>query len=93
MVLAHYRQRLPHRAFGSERNRIADHPALETFDTVDFLHLPLNSEILVDDTNPSLTRHRNRHGGLSDRVHRRADDRDVEGNRTRQARTYVHLSW
>ena len=70
----HVRQR----RFGRAGDRVGDHARLGPLHQVDLLGLVLDGEVAVEHADAALARHRDRHPGLGDRVHRRRDDRDAE---------------
>ena len=75
-----------------ERDRVHDHAALRSLDAIDFRRLFLDAEILVDDADAALLRDRNRQPVLGHRVHRRAQERDVQLNAPGERRADVHLA-
>lgn len=56
----------------------ADDPVQVIFDLADFVGLTLDGEILVDYADAAETGHRDRHVALGNRIHRRADERNIE---------------
>jgi hypothetical protein len=91
-IAAHQLQRLEDAGVGGERDRVDDHPALRALDAIDLGCLLLDREVLVDDAEPALLRHRDGHLGLGDGVHRRAQQRHVEADVTREVGADVDLS-
>ena len=67
----HQRDRFAQCPFRGERNRIEDHPALGSLDTIDFGGLPVDRHVLVNDADSTRPGHRHRHFGFGDGVHRR----------------------
>ncbi len=79
-IAAHQVERLADPRLRTERDRIDDHPALGSLDAIDFGSLLVDRKILVDDAEPTMLGHRDRHLRLSDCVHRRAEQRDVQSD-------------
>ena len=84
-VLRHQAVGVADRGGGRERDRIDDHARFRTLDLAHHLGLRVHPQLLVDDADAALARHRDRHVGLGDRVHRRRDQRDVERDVAREA--------
>ena len=74
-ILLHQVERFVDPVGGGERDRVDDHPALRPLHAIDFRRLLLDRQVLVDDAEPALLRHRDRQARLGDGVHRRADQR------------------
>ena len=72
-VLLHQIERFEDPMGGGERDRIDDHAALRPLDPIDLRRLLLDRQVLVDDAEAALLRHRDRQPRLGDGVHRRAD--------------------
>ena len=79
-VLLHQLERFEDPVGGGEGDRVDDHPALGPLDAIDFRRLLLDRQVLVDDADAALLRHRDRQPRLGDGVHRRAGDRDVQAD-------------
>jgi hypothetical protein len=71
---------------GRQRHRLDDHPRLGALDLVDLSDLVLDREVAVEDPEPALARERDRQPSLGDRVHRRREDRNLEGDLAGQER-------
>ena len=71
------------RRVGRRRHRIRDHARLAALDPVDHVGLVGDREVSMQDADAALTRHRDGHAGLGDRVHRgrqqRRRDPDAAG--------------
>ncbi len=78
LVLAHYAERLPQRLARPHRDRPDDHPALRALHLFDLARLVGDRQILVHDPDAPFARDGDRGPRLGDRVHRRAEQRDVE---------------
>ena len=72
-----------------ERDRVDDHPALGPLHAIDLGRLFLDRQVLVDDADAALLRHRDGQPGLGDRVHRRAEQRHVDADVARDPRRHV----
>ena len=90
-VLLHQVERFEDPVGGGERDRIDDHAALRALDAIDFRRLLLDRQVLVDDAEAALLRHRDRQPRLGDGVHRRADQRHVQPDVARELRADVDL--
>ena len=66
--------------FRTERKRISDNTIFRTLYLIHFLRLRLNRHIFVDDTNATLSCHRNRHTVFRHCVHPRTHQRDIESD-------------
>ncbi len=82
---AHEGHRLAQRGGRLQCDRITDHPALRPLHAVDFGGLPVDRHVLVEDTDAAGARHRDRHLGFGDGVHRRGDQRHLERDAAREA--------
>src|SRR5215213_4091031 len=80
----HHLQRFTHRTIGTDRHRIDNHPRLGSFYFVDFLGLPFDTQVLVNDTDTTLLRERDCQCRFSDRVHRRRAEWDLQTNVSRE---------
>ena len=76
---------LAHRHRRRDRDRILDHPAFEALHLRDFGGLPGRRHVLVDDAQPAFLRDGDGKAGFGHRVHRRRQERHVEGDRAGQA--------
>src|SRR3990172_4734144 len=76
---------------GVHRDGVEDHPAFGLFDLVHLLGLLLRRVVPVDDPQPPLPRHRDRGVRPGDRVHRGADQRDVQPDFRREGNRNVHV--
>ena len=72
-------------------DRVQDHAGFELLHQPHLLGLRLRLEVAVDDAEPAVLRHGDRHAGFGHRVHRRGDDRQVEGDRAREPRPDVDV--
>jgi hypothetical protein len=72
------------RRVGADRDRVRDDPGLGPLDEVDLVGLVLDGEVAVEDADPALSGHRDRHPALGHGVHRRADQRRPERDLARQ---------
>ncbi len=63
---------------GEPRDRREDHPALRLLHALDLACLIFGRQVLVEDADPALPRHRDRGARLGHRVHRCAHERVVE---------------
>ena len=90
-VLRHQLERLVDPVVGGERDRVDDHAALRTLHAVDLRGLFLDGEVLVDDAEAALLRHRDGEPRLGDGVHRCAEQRHVEPDARREAGGHVGL--
>ena len=61
-------------------------PEFEALDEPHLLGLRAGLEVAVDDAEPAVLGHGDRHLRFGDRVHRRGDDRDVESDRAGEPR-------
>ncbi len=90
-VLLHQVERLRERSLGMDGERIHHHAGFE------FLYLPhlrrlfVRLEIAVDDADAAGLRHGDRHVHFRDGVHRRGDDRDVDGDLAGNPGAHVDL--
>ena len=87
---------LPHQVEGLEdpvgrrqRDRVDDHPALGALDAIHLRRLFLDREVLVDDADATLLGHGDCQPRLGDGIHRRAEQRHVDGNVARHPRPHV----
>ena len=65
---------------GRQRDRVDDHAALRSLDAIDFRGLFFDRQILVDDADAAVLRHRDGETRLGDGVHCGAGDRHVQLN-------------
>ena len=79
-------------SLGPQGDRVEDHAALAPLDLVDLAGLGLGGHVLVDDPDAAFLGQGDRQGGLGDGVHRRGDQRDVDGDAARQLGADVHLA-
>ncbi len=63
-----------------DRDGLVNHAGLRTLHLIDHGSLILNGQVAVQDAKATFTRHSDRHPGLGDGVHRRADERNRNGN-------------
>ena len=89
VVFIHQIVRIGEKIVRSQRNRIDDDAVLRTLDLVDLFALLVDAHILVNDADAALTRNRNRHFRLRDRVHPRRHHRDIQLDFIRQHRRHV----
>ena len=78
LVLLHHLQRLGDRLPRAHGHRVDDHARFRALDLVDLLGLLLDGHVLVDDAQSTLLGHGDGQASLSDRVHGRAEDGDIE---------------
>ncbi len=86
-VLLHQLERFEDPVGRGERDRVDDHAALGALDPIDFGGLFLDRQVLVDDPDAALLRHRDRQPRLGDGVHRRAEERHVDADVARDPAT------
>jgi hypothetical protein len=91
-VLLHQLERFVNAVFGRKRDRVHDHAALGALHAIDFGRLLFDRQILVNDADAAVLRHRDRKAGLGDRVHCGAGDRHVQLNVARESACDVHLT-
>ena len=91
-VLLHQLERFEDPVLGRERDRVDDHPALGALDAVDFRRLFLGRQVLVDDADAALLRHRDGQARFGDRVHRGAEQRHVDADVARDPRRDVDFA-
>ena len=77
-VLVHERERIGKQTVGLEEERVGDDAVLASLHLVDVLRLCFDGHILVDNAHAALARDRDCEAGLGDRVHCRAEKRNVE---------------
>ena len=80
---------LVERLAGVERDRRVDEAVEVVLHLRDLVGLLLDGEVLVDDADAALHRHRDRHRGLRDGVHRGGEERDVDADARGEARGEV----
>ena len=90
-VLLHQLERFVDPVGRGERDRIDDHAALRPLHAIDFRRLLLDRQVLVDDAEAAVLRHRDRQPRLGDGVHRRADERHVQPDVAREPGADVDL--
>ena len=73
------------------RDRVDDHARFAALDAVDFFRLPLNGHVAVDDAEAALPGQGDRQPGLGDRVHRGAQERNLDFDAARNPRGRVDL--
>ena len=88
----HQLQSIRERLLRSHCDRIYHHPAFEALDLPHRACLLLDAEIAMEHADPAQLRHGNCHVGLGHRVHRRGQDRDVEGDFAGQKGARVGLA-
>jgi hypothetical protein len=66
----HDLQRFTHRTIRSNRHWIDDHSRFGSFYFIDFFCLPFDAQVLMNDSDATLLRKRDRERCLRDRVHR-----------------------
>ena len=91
-VLLHQLERFVDPVRGGERDRIHDHAALRPLDPIHLGRLFFDRQILVNDAEPAVLRHRDGQPALGDGVHGGAEDRHVEANAGGELGTDVHLA-
>ena len=74
-----------------DRHRVGDDPRLRALHQVDLVGLVLDREVAVEDAEPALTRHGDRHSRLGDRVHGRRDQRHLQRDLPRETRGGVDV--
>ena len=79
-VLLHQVERFEDPVGRRQRDRVDDHAALGPLDAIDLRRLFLDRQVLVDDADAALLRHRDRQPRLGDGVHRRAEQRHVDAD-------------
>ena len=84
LVLAHDLQRVANLIGGRHGDRIDDHSAFRALHFVDLVGLLVDSEVAMDNAEPTLLRKRNRHVRFRDRIHGGADNGDVETDVARE---------
>ena len=80
LVLLHDLQRIRNLGVGRHGHGIDNHAALRPLHFVDFVRLLLDRQIAVNNPDPALLRHGNRHVRLGHRIHSRADNGNVQRN-------------
>ena len=88
----HDRVRFAERGRSGQRDRIDDHAALGALDPIHLRSLVADREVLVEHADPALTRQRDGQLVFGDRVHRGADDGNVDGDVAREARAGVDVA-
>ncbi len=91
LVLVHDVERLPHRNFRRDRDRVHDHSAFRPFHAVHFFRLAVDRHVAVNETDAALASHSNREARVRHRIHRRRHDRNVDRDFLRQAGARVGL--
>ena len=79
-ILAHHLERIGNLRVRRHCDGVNNHSALGPLDLIDFVGLLLNSEIAMDNADSALLGNRDGHMRLSDGVHGRAHDGNVELN-------------
>src|SRR5699024_991648 len=79
------------RRLGADGDGIGDAPGLGALDQVHLVGLVLDREVAVEDADAAVAGHRDRHPRLGDGVHRRARERDPQGDLPREATRGVRL--
>ena len=72
-VFLHQLERFVDPVRRGQRDRVDDHAALGPLDAIDFGRLLLDRQVLVDDADAALLRHRDGQPRFGDGVHRRAE--------------------
>ena len=90
-VALHQAERVREGLVREDGDRVQHHAGFELLHQPHLLGLRLRVEVAVDDAEPAVLRHGDRHAGFGHRVHRRGDDRQVEGDRAREPRLDVDV--
>jgi hypothetical protein len=90
-MVAHQRDRLGERLLRVDHDGVDDHAGLGALHPLDLARLLLRREVLVDEAEPTAPGHRDGEFSAGDRVHRRADEGNVQPQPAGQARPGVHL--
>ena len=88
----HQVERLRQRRLGADRQRVNHHPGLELLDLADLRRLLRDGQVLVDDAEPAVLRHGDRHRRLGHRVHGGGEQGDAELDLARQPRAHIGLA-
>ena len=91
LVPLHQVERRCQRRLGPHRHWIDHHPGLELLDLLHLAGLLLDAEVLVQDAEPAMLRHGDRHGRLGDRVHGGRDQGNAELDLASEPGTHVDL--
>ncbi len=92
VVLVHHRERLAQRLRRAHGDGRGDHPALGALDALDLAGLLRGRHVLVQDPDPAGAGDGDRRAPFGHRVHRRAQQRDVELDPLREAGLDVDLT-
>ena len=91
-IAGHELLRVADLVLGREKERIGDDAVFAALDLVGHGRLRLDAHVLVDDAQAALARDGNRHRGIGDRVHGRAQHRNVQLQILRQLNRQIHLA-
>ena len=91
VVLLHQRQRIRERRIGLDGDRVHHHAGFELFDLPHLRGLQRRLQVAVNDADAAGLRHGDRHMGLGHRIHSRGDDRDIQRDTARNARTDIDV--
>ncbi len=84
-IAFHQRERVENLEFGLDRDGVDNHSAFTALYAIHFLGLTLHRHVAMHDADAALLRQRDGKVRLGDRVHGRADDRDVDCDMPGQA--------
>ncbi len=76
----------------ADGNRIPHHTAFEFFDAADFFGLLLDGHVFVQNTQTTFLRHRDCQTAFGDSIHRRWNQRDIEGDVAGQLRGQADIT-
>ncbi len=89
--LAHQNRGIAQPRIRTQGDRVHDHAALRALHPVHLGALRVDRHVLVDDPDPSVTRHGDRHPVFRHRVHGRRNERGSKMDATRKARPDRHV--
>ena len=89
LVLAHDVERAAQRGLGLDGDRVDDHAAFRPLHLVHFLGLAVDRQVAVNEAESALARHGDRQAGFADGIHRRRNQRNIQGNLPREARAGI----
>src|SRR6266571_4007805 len=91
LILIHEIESMMHGMFRRNGHRVDDHSALRTLDAVHLFGLALEAHVAVDEAEPSLAGHGDRQMRLRNRIHRRGDHGNIQGDAASEAGARVRL--
>ena len=77
-IALHQRESVEDFFLGRDGNGVDNHAAFTAFDAIDLLRLAVNGNATMNKTDAALLGKRNRQVRLSNRIHSRAEDRNIE---------------